>query len=524
MRVLKVNGERVDLADSTAIGVTYQSGDLSKPDIKKLTVTNKFTLPKTANNRRIFQFAESVGSTGTFPYGENAAEYWDGNIKLIANAQISISSIEEEYHVVLLDSGNVISDLKRYKLRDFLKDRYALETPISYAGLNDFSNALYNGENGVCLNFWSFNFDGTYADPFYRVWVLLGMKVSKVFEWIEDYTGYSIINTGTITDDAFFNGMCIPFYELQAHRAFGSNYKVVHIDDSELDYIYANHQTEAKKIPKRGYEYYGEKSVMDLVRSIALLFNCIVSVNENTKSINLIPFGTLIEGSAVDWSDKVIKSKKKFTAWDYGIDNYINYELDDKVSPFFGSTFFQSNNLNLTPVKSYSNGAVVGNSYKVIGSPSLSGGTVIQGIGGHESVNTSSTPYNTAHSTKPLDGLCLMVDSGAVLLFRLGVFYDQVSADPNIPPVEVDTLVSNTYMHGIGTFDFNAEYASTEKVLQDPVSYEVEMNLNRLDIHTFSFENLYKIDELGGVFYVNKIDGYNSLSKKGTKVELIKVS
>ncbi|MBT3417097.1 hypothetical protein HN425_03455, partial [Candidatus Woesearchaeota archaeon] len=73
-------------------------------------------------------------------------------------------------------------------------------------------------------------------------------------------------------------------------------------------------------------------------------------------------------------------------------------------------------------------------------------------------------------------------------------------------------------------YDYNVYYTALESMLTDPVGYDAELDLSLLDIHEFRPNELYKIDELGGIFYVNKISGYNSKSRKATKVELFKIS
>ena len=74
-------------------------------------------------------------------------------------------------------------------------------------------------------------------------------------------------------------------------------------------------------------------------------------------------------------------------------------------------------------------------------------------------------------------------------------------------------------------YDPTQNYSLIETMLTDPVFYEAELNLNIVDIHAFDHFKGVRIDELEGVFYVNKIIDFLATSPgTPTKVELIKIS
>jgi hypothetical protein len=62
-------------------------------------------------------------------------------------------------------------------------------------------------------------------------------------------------------------------------------------------------------------------------------------------------------------------------------------------------------------------------------------------------------------------------------------------------------------------------------MLTDPVMYDAELLLNIVDIQAFDHFKAVKIDELEGLFYVNRISDFLATSPgTPTKVELIKIS
>ena len=53
MRLFRINGYDVDIDNNTAIGVTIQSFDFKTPGVRKVNITNSFTIPATINNLNI---------------------------------------------------------------------------------------------------------------------------------------------------------------------------------------------------------------------------------------------------------------------------------------------------------------------------------------------------------------------------------------------------------------------------------------------------------------------------------------
>ena len=91
--------------------------------------------------------------------------------------------------------------------------------------------------------------------------------------------------------------------------------------------------------------------------------------------------------------------------------------------------------------------------------------------------------------------------------------------------LESGNLTNNAHTIVAEYYNPTANYSLIETILTDPVMYEAELLLNILDINAFDNFVAVKIDELEGIFYVNKITE-SLITSPGipTKVELIKIS
>ncbi|MXN91289.1 hypothetical protein GR160_08610 [Flavobacterium sp. Sd200] len=69
--LLYINGQLTDLDAGTVIAQTKQVNDLNSIDNRQANYTNKFKLPKTANNMRIMQFLTLPGNASNVPYQKN---------------------------------------------------------------------------------------------------------------------------------------------------------------------------------------------------------------------------------------------------------------------------------------------------------------------------------------------------------------------------------------------------------------------------------------------------------------------
>jgi hypothetical protein len=78
-------------------------------------------------------------------------------------------------------------------------------------------------------------------------------------------------------------------------------------------------------------------------------------------------------------------------------------------------------------------------------------------------------------------------------------------------------------MHLTGLYELNSEYNYFQKVVQYPKYYEANIFLPAEKLINLRFCARYRIKQLGGEFFINKISGYNPNVVTACKVELIKL-
>jgi len=128
-----------------------------------------------------------------------------------------------------------------------------------------------------------------------------------------------------------------------------------------------------------------------------------------------------------------------------------------------------------------------------------------------------------------LKDLVILVDSdeylGQPINVQLSYMWHTTALGDWILSTLNGNLVADADTTLVKYYDPTANYSLIEAMLTDPVMYDTELLLNIVDIYTFDHFKAVKIDELEGLFYVNRISDFLATSPgTPTKVELIKIS
>ena len=70
---LLINNSRIDLYPFAGVGITYQTANIFQLDTRSGNFTNKFKVPKTANNNLVLGFVNTVNTDSNTPYQLNEA-------------------------------------------------------------------------------------------------------------------------------------------------------------------------------------------------------------------------------------------------------------------------------------------------------------------------------------------------------------------------------------------------------------------------------------------------------------------
>lgn len=102
--ILYINGQRADLASGQAIAQTRQVNDLNSLENRQASYTNKFNLPKTANNLRILEHLTVTGHRSNIPYQKNECSlYSESGECFVYKGWAMITDGGEDFDVVIYD-------------------------------------------------------------------------------------------------------------------------------------------------------------------------------------------------------------------------------------------------------------------------------------------------------------------------------------------------------------------------------------------------------------------------------------
>ena len=102
--LLYINGQLADLDTGQVIAQTRQVNDLNSLDNRQAGYTNKFRLPKTANNIRIMDFLTLTGNHSNIPYQKNECSlYGDSGECFVYKGWAVITDGGDDYEAVVYD-------------------------------------------------------------------------------------------------------------------------------------------------------------------------------------------------------------------------------------------------------------------------------------------------------------------------------------------------------------------------------------------------------------------------------------
>ncbi len=112
MRLLYFDNERVDIDNNTAIGIDLQAYDLTTLQ-RRVNVSNRFSLPRTAKNMRIIGHAGNVQSESKKIYNDFSSQYWINSVRFI-NGRAFVENVDERINCFIYDNNSLWSELKNY--------------------------------------------------------------------------------------------------------------------------------------------------------------------------------------------------------------------------------------------------------------------------------------------------------------------------------------------------------------------------------------------------------------------------
>jgi len=496
-----LNSEEIKLFSDTAIGMTIENFNISDLSNRKIDRTNAIRVPK-AGNEAAFEFASKPNAPTDFAYNDYDFDLIVDGILIYENGRAFIVGEDESsYTLNITNNKNIIDLLKSINLADL----YTGDT-VTLLDVTDYLDLFKQVTHGFKIDF---IFEETDIAPLnsYGVassYFYLSLYIDTILTKIE--TDYSITFSGDLLTDADFLEMRIPCVSSNIKRDFGSDN--LYVDDLII---------------------HDSLTAWGLVKNILHLF-CGVFKIDGTD-LEMQKFNDLDYATPVDWSGKLVSSSKKFAVPGIAQKNYIKYKVADNVDELQDSALIECNNLNIDYEKDLATMNIKLTPFRDIQTNYTNHSTspllaiVLPEIDiDHPGLVLDPTPVRV----KGFTDLMIYVDSDEYLGQPIAIVFDYFRENP-ANNWALDRLNGNLVVDADTTivkyYDPSTNYSLIETMLTDPVMYDAEILLNIVDIYGFDLFKAVQIDELEGIFYVNKISNFLATSPGiPTKVELIKIS
>jgi hypothetical protein len=515
MRLLKFNGQKVDIDEQTAIGIDVQAFDIRTPSATKINVSNNFTIPKTVNNLKLVGFAGQAYEMNNAVYEPIYVNYWIDNEHLIKDGKLKVE-VSNRIECFIYSKSDIWDDLKKYAYADFVADliewldipKLGTESNVSF---QDFLIPYTENTEGISLPLTMGNLfnqlanETEYFEDKTKIWVNALVNVESslresngghffiyaktIFDFLADKYNVDFHTdgggvTGNVFDDEYILRMLTPLKNLTIRLNANGYYFINDIDSTYL--------TPSIFAPEKDLKYCDGKSVFDIVDGFFKHFNIIKT--EKDDNIYLRRFDGILDfGRIVNFSSN-LSGEPTFKPTVEGLaqQNLITFKnIFPTGAPTFNSKTILCNNTNIdAKVTILEIDCYV---------PSL-----IEGVGGNI-INLSNKEAFKVPTWLIRDEF---QNSNYTDIFFNAIGTGQQSA--------------SLRLFGLSIYSLANEYNLYAAIVARPKYFEVKKWLSLADIIDFDFFNQYYIKELGASFLVNKIKGFNpDKSKEPTTLELI---
>lgn len=513
MRILEINGTKVDIDEKTAIGIDFSGYDISKPGERKVASSNNFSIPKTAKNMAVFGWPGNPQSLSTIPYDSLSCNYWINNIKLINDGRAILSNVKDRIYLDITEKSNIWDTLDSTLISEFIP------TIISELGLPD-GTTPYVGSFSVFIDYILANFPiriplyfGNLAnyDPGTGTGIL--ENSTRIYlEYIYQVGGNNIHANGAhfcITAKSLFE-IIESYFEVDFGTADSDAYQIFNDTYGEAIYLplpnldldhtatayYFAFDDDTKFEPHDIEIAFEGKSLGDFVRAYFQLFNVII--DKTSTGFICHRLDDLDNAPEEDFSGIQIEPEFMPKLDGYKQYNYIKFKTIYEGAP---------NNLGAKEIVCLNKNIEAGTSDESLFEiDAHMPGTFVNPV---QDILDMSTP-------EALNNFTFMIDSG----------YSQ-SIDIKYTSTVAGSPVNDSYTKTIpiaAVYGLTGEYNLIASMVEYPKKYVIEKYLKLIDIYNLKYFVKRWVKELNGYFFVNKITGVNpDKSNEPVKIELIKI-
>jgi len=212
--LLYINGQLADLEPGQVIAQTRQVNDLNSLDNRQASYTNKFSLPKSANNIKLLDYLTLMGNSSNVPYQKNTCSLYSHTGEcFVYNGWAVITDGGDSYDCVVYDGiidlykaidNKTLADLDLSSLTHLKNPASVVASWTNEASTYRYIVANYNGDTSVrqiAPGYYNINMD--YFVPSVNVaWLW-----HKVFDAFNDH----VQPTGSIFSSPDFTNLWMTF-------------------------------------------------------------------------------------------------------------------------------------------------------------------------------------------------------------------------------------------------------------------------------------------------------------------------
>lgn len=320
--LLFIDGELVDLDDSTKITLNIKSNLFT--DLSKIVSNNSYTikLPKTVRNQKVIKHADLPACSTDYPRKYHSARYIRNGVEIIPNGKAVVLSISEVIEVALT-WGNFVS------LSNLIGEGKTLNELFSEDYVQWDSNIAisdYEKNSGVIVSKINFGFKEEETAVTYHP----SVRASHIVERIQ--AGYGLTFRWPEEKRQVISKLIIPcLYRNGGYANQQERYCKVDIAGSQDSLLFWNKKEEGPKFGE-AFQYNFATGSSVLVRSIKVLADgtMVITPNFKSKNDNLV----LLYGES--WIDENYQYLP-YTVIDdeYPYHYNIPYEIDIQKGYFF---------------------------------------------------------------------------------------------------------------------------------------------------------------------------------------------
>ena len=491
MKRILIDGRQADISEAP-IAINWEYLNLSDPGKKYSPYTSSLTLPFTPKNKSLMGFGDVVGADLSSVRNVQDVDLWLGPLRFIRGGTLKvISSTKEGYQGTIISRNRYIEAIEGYTLDEIITDCAATFTYAAYA---DAIESLRAGSDaGINPGFiLPRTLEGTITSSIWTIYSVANGHTHEVWlsaaAIITQMIAENVLTLKVWEGDALIDVTASTLWD-DLEKLYMPCWNWVLYDGAAWTLELASGQRliNGEVIDRSQLVTFGGKSSWDFIKAIAQLF-C-AAVYQDRTEITLVPLANISSAGAVNLSGKVRKEKKYFAIPGQGSVNYIGYNNTDNLPKEYGRMTITA------PVK------------PVVEKELLTLDLMLPGQlwVNQYSKNFFNTDFNGngALATAPM------------LLYN--------NRDPDYTTITHGTDTATDILLKVLThFNFSGYWAPFQMMSSIGECWDAEVFLDHYTLSKLRPWLLVRINELGGLFYLNKISGFDPDTGKPAKCQVVR--